>query len=301
MLAVERRSVSASRARLVFKHGYTSPTMPGQRRKSTIRRFVLGMLLSGIVVVGIGVYWVWHMSWQAPTWYRPPQPTDATASQWADDTEYRLLQQTRKVREPHETWRLTLTEAEMNAWLATRLPAWIAHDAQVQWPEQIGTPQVLIERDGVSIAVPVTAKGVTRTVVAKLRPQMGEVDANRSVAEQAQDSNTGSPAAPAASQPASRDNGLLSLPLISVSLGKVWIPGEPLQRVVDSVREAAPEFLDDPRVKQAIAVLAGRDALDPVHRLGDGRLVRITAVELRSGSIVLTARTLSGESTHASP
>ena len=61
------------------------------------------------------------------------------------------------------------------------------------------------------------------------------------------------------------------------------------------VREAAPEFLDDPRVQQAIDVLAGKAPLEPVHRLGDGRVVRITNVRFERGEVVLTARTLSGE------
>jgi hypothetical protein len=240
--------------------------MPRPRKSGLVRRIVLGIVLSGAIILGVAGYWAWRMSWQTPAWYAPPPPRDARIVQRADDAEYRLLQQSQQVRHQDETWTLTLSEGEINAWLASRLPAWIEHDANLRWPSEIGTPQVLIESDGLSIAVPVTAKGVTRTVVAKLQPQI-----------------TGEGA-----------NARLSLPLRRVSLGKVWIPGEPLSRLVDSVRQAAPEFLDDARVQQAIEVLAGRQTLAPVHHLSDGRRVHLTDVRLERGAIKLTARTLTG-------
>ncbi len=227
----------------------------------------------------------------------PPKAGDPVVSQRAEQTEYDVLVETQQVRDPGQTWTLTLTDAKINAWLALRLPAWIENNANMRWPKEIGTPQVLIEPDGLSIAVPVTAKGVTRTVVAKVRPEIEkQVTGDASGGREA---DTGLASAPAVTE---KVDEALSMPLVSVSLGKVWIPGEPLRRVIDSVREAAPEFLNDARVQQAIEVLAGRATIEPVHRLGDGRVVRITEVQLKRGEIALTARTLTdSESAHRSP
>jgi hypothetical protein len=264
--------------------------MPGRTRKAQLRRAIAGLALSALAIGGIGAYWLWHMSWQAPSWYRPPAPSDPSVNQRADDTEYRVLQQTRQVRQADDAWTLTLSEREINDWLATRLRAWIKHDASMNWPEQIGTPQALIEPDGLSIAVPVTAKGVTRTIVATLRPRIGAAQ----TPDEARDRSLAHASTPQTRPISPHDAPLgaqLWVPLSSVSLGKVPIPGEPLQRVVDSIREASPEFLEDRHVQQALDVLAGRSGLEPVYRLSDGRVVRITAVTLKRGSIELTART----------
>jgi hypothetical protein len=246
--------------------------MPRRR----VKRFILGVLLSLLLIGAALAYTAWRLSWQRPEWYAPPDPKDVRIATLADDAEYRLLEQTQKVRPAEEQWTLRLTAAQINAWLSARLPAWIEHDANLRWPEQIGTPQVLIDDEGVRIAVPVTtgapaSGGTTRTVVATLLPSI-------------------------------TSDGRLSLKLTSIALGKVWVPGQPLTRLVNALREAAPEFLNDARVQQAIDMLAGKQTLPPDYDLADGRRVRVKAVRLTNGAIEMSATTLSGgDREHASP
>ncbi len=229
------------------------------------------MLLSLLLIGAAGLYTAWRLSWQKPAWYAPPNPTDARIVTLADDTEYRLLEQTQKIRDAEETWTFHITQAQINAWLAARLPRWIEHDANMQWPQQIGTPQVLIERDGLRVAVPVTMGAIpgsqaspptqTRTVVATIAPAVAA-------------------------------DGRLSLKLSSIALGKVWIPGAPLTRLVDAVREASPEFLDHPQVQETIAVLAGQQTLPAEYRLADGRHIRVKDVRMVDDAIEISAITL---------
>ena len=240
--------------------------MPRRR----VSRFILGLLLSIVLIGAAGIYIAWRLSWQHPTWYAPPNANDARIVTLADDTEYQLLEQTQKMRADDESWTLRLSQEQLNAWLATRLTQWIEHDASMQWPQQIGTPQVLIDPDGVRVAVPVTIggrgnaaggePGVTRTIVATLAPSIAE-------------------------------DGRLSLALKSIALGKVWVPGSPLTRLADALREAAPDFLDHPQVQQAIDILAGRQTLPAEYDLGDGRRVRLKDVRLTDGAIEVTAST----------
>ncbi|HVP72124.1 MAG TPA: hypothetical protein VMS30_00200 [Phycisphaerales bacterium] len=242
--------------------------MPRRR----VRRFLLGLILS-LLLIGAGLaYTAWRLSWQQPAWYAPPDPRDEQVLKVADDTEYRLLEQTQKVRPVEEPWTLRLTAEQINAWLSARLPAWIEHDANLDWPEQIGTPQVLIDEGGLRVAVPVTtADRITRTVVGTLQPSIA-------------------------------DDGRLSLKLRSMALGKIWVPGEPLTKLVNAVKDAAPEFLDAPSVQQAIDVLAGRSTLPPDYDLADGRRVRVKNVRLLRGAVEIQAVTLpDGEPDRASP
>lgn len=236
-----------------------------------IKRVVLGLLLSIVLIGAAGVYIAWRLSWQQPAWYAPPNPKDARIVTLADDTEYQLLEQTQMVRPVDEAWALRITQAQINAWLAARLPRWIEHDANMTWPEQIGTPQVLIDAAGLRIATPVTigptpnaaasATSASRTVVATLVPTIAA-------------------------------DGGLSLKLTSIALGKVWVPGAPLTRLVDAVKEASPEFLDHPQVRQAIEVLSGRQSLPAEYTLADGRRVRVKDVRLVNGAIEVSAVTI---------
>lgn len=230
-----------------------------------VKRFFIGLLLSIVLIGAALAYTAWRLSWQQPTWYAPPNPKDERIVRLADDAEYDLLQKTQQMRPEEERWTLRLTAAQLNAWLSARLPQWIEHDANLQWPEQIGTPQVLIDDAGVRVAVPVTtAVGehpLTRTVVCTLRPAI-------------------------------TSDGRLSLQLTSLALGKVWVPGEPLTKLVQAVRDAAPEFLGDARVQQAVEILAGKATLPAEYDLADGRRVSIKAVKLASGVIEMTAVTL---------
>jgi uncharacterized protein YpmS len=237
--------------------------MPRRR----VKRFLLGVLLSLLLIGAGGAYTAWRLSWQKPAWYAPPDPRDARITTLADDAEYKVLEQSQKMRPSDESWTLRLTAEQINAWLAARLPAWIEHDANMRWPEQIGTPQVLIDVDGVRVAVPVSigskasASAAQRTVVATLLPAIAP-------------------------------DGRLSLTLNSIALGRVWIPGTPLTRLVETVRDASPEFLDHPQVQHAIEVLAGKATLPPEYDLADGRRVRVKDVRLTRGAIEMAAVTI---------
>jgi uncharacterized protein YpmS len=174
-----------------------------------------------------------------------------------------MLEQSQRVRPATEHWTLRLTQQQMNAWLAARLPAWIEHDANLKWPEPIGTPQVLIEPDGVSVAAPVLTHGMSRTIVARLKPEVAP-------------------------------DGRLSLKLTRISLGRMWIPGEPLAKLSDAVRDAAPGFLDNPSVRHTIEVLAGHQTISPRFVLADGRRISVTDVRLDDGVLEIIARTDDG-------
>lgn len=235
------------------------------------KRFLLGLLLT-LLLVGAGVIYIaWRLSWEKPTWYSPPNPRDQHVAQLADDTEYSLLENTQKIRAPQEDWTLRLSANQINAWLSTRLPAWIEHDAAMHWPAQLGTPQVLIEPDGLRVALPLGGEGAEhggpaaaqRTIVATLAPSITA-------------------------------DHRLALPLTHVALGRISMPwgGEPLSKLVDAIRQVAPEFLDDERVRSAIDVLAGRQTVPPQFTLSDGRRVVLTSVKLEAGFVQITARTL---------
>ena len=102
------------------------------------RRILVTLLLVTLVVA----LTLWRMTWMAPGWWAPPDPTDERAAALADGFEYGLIEQAHKIRPSGEPWRIEVTDRQVNAWLSGRLEAWIAHAHELHWPQQLGTGQL---------------------------------------------------------------------------------------------------------------------------------------------------------------
>lgn len=200
----------------------------------------------------------------APAWYRPPEPTDQQALALADQVEFRLLEEFQKVRPEPEPWKLRVREEHINAWLATKLRDWIESRPDLHWPENIDLPQVRFEPDGISLAVSIDAMGPAKIVVTRIRPRF--------------------------------EDGELFATVEQFSLGRLNIPGEPVQRIADLVDRHAADFAgQEPVAQLLLRMLRGEERIDPVLELADSRRVRLTDIQLDTGSLVLTAQTLSGD------
>lgn len=225
------------------------------------------VLVAALALVGAGAF-LWQWSKSPPAWYQPPDPGDAKVVALADRFEYGLVEHAQKIRPEGDSWTIRVRAEHMNAWLAARLPAWIAHDAELEWPSTLGTPQVHLEPGVVHLAVPVAlsaspANGPTRTVVVSLRPRI--VD------------------------------GGLALTLDRIAMGKLSMSGQPMSNLVSMVEQVAPRALENEQVQRMIDVLWGRELIDPVMVLADGRRVRATRVVAFEGFAEITARTMQPE------
>ncbi len=224
-------------------------------RRAILTLAVLGLLAAAVVV--------WELSWQKPTWWAPPEPADARVAEVAQQFEYSLIEQAHTVRADDELWSVRIHDRHVNAWLASRLPSWLAHSQELEWPGGFGQPQVRFEPGGVTVAIELAGKGRQRFVAVRLVPTM--------VADQ------------------------LRLVVDEVSLGKLTIPGKPIGEVMARLKEAAPSgFVDDPAVQLAMQWLLEGRLLDPVATLADGRIVRLVAVRCEQGAVVMRCRTISG-------
>jgi len=96
---------------------------PRQSRESRTLRIAFavvgGLLLAGCVLA----------FWPPPG--RPSLPANADAR--GEALEQALIAAVTKVRDPAgETWAIAIDPADINAWLATRLPKWVAHDPEFE-------------------------------------------------------------------------------------------------------------------------------------------------------------------------
>ena len=239
-------------------------TLPRQTRKR--RRFRPFVVLATVVMVLVAVaiaggVAAWRLTWLQPAWW----PADVVANEQtrtlADLVEFRIAEEVHKVRPDARPWRLRVRDDHVNAWLVSRLPEWLAHSENVEWPSQLGTPRVRFGEGGVTIGLSFDDDGHRRYVVADLEPQI--VD------------------------------GRLSLALNGVSLGRLWIPGASIQTLIEHYSDVVPEgFIEDPSVRRIIDLLVKEQRFEPSFDLTDGRKVRLVDVVSGDGEMIIECETL---------
>jgi hypothetical protein len=230
--------------------------MPGKRRVSW-RSTALGVITVAVTAATV----LWFMARLPPAWYSPPQADDEDVQALADRVEYRLVEEAHKARAADEPWRLGINQDQVNAWLAARLREWIDHQRDVSWPEGLGAPQARLEAGGVTLGAALGADGRASYLAARIVPAMTPEG--------------------------------LTLRVVRLWHGRLPVPGDPVAIIRDKLAEHAPAgFLEDAEVRRWLGILEGREAIDPVVTLADGRRVRLGSIECSSGWVILEGRTL---------
>ncbi len=221
------------------------------------------MSLAVVVLVTAAAVVVWRMSWLEPTWWAPPDASDPRVAEAAQQIEYSLIEQAHMVRPDDETWSIRIHDRHVNAWLASRLGAWLEHDQALDWPSGFGRPQIRSEPGWVTLAIELDGDERRRFVAVRLILTIAA--------------------------------GELRVTVDRVSLGRLTIPGKPVGNVAGWLNEAAPGgFLENPEVQAATGWLLQGRAIDPTVRLADGRAVRLVGIRFEEGAVVLRCRTISG-------
>lgn len=227
-----------------------------------MKKLLAGILLALTLVVGIGGGWLWRQSRMPPAWFQPPAAPGAADADMAEGIEYQVVETFHKLRPETDTWTVRIREEQINAWLAARLPDWIAHH-EIDWPEDFGLPQARVGPAGIDLAVEVGAGEGRRVVVTRIAPRL--VD------------------------------GAIRLDVERVGVGRVALPGEAAGRVLDIIDRIAPgSVIDEDMAQRLVAVLTDGDGFGPAIELGDGRRVELVDVVLTDGAIALTNRTVPG-------
>lgn len=218
-------------------------------------------LVAALIVVAliVGTVLFLHWSRKPPVWYQPPPADSPQVMKQADDFEYNLLAEAQSIRPVTEQWQVDVSQRDLNAWLASRLPQWLNQQQGVEWPEDLKPPQVRLDGENLHLAIDAGPKTGGRVFTLTINPQM-------------------------------RDEQLW-LDLQGVSAGRLPVSGAPAQVVIELVRTLAPG--GDHEVTEALArILAGRQGVDPTMELSDGRRIRLQNLHLHGSSVTLENRTL---------
>ena len=219
------------------------------------------VLLWCLLLLSLGAAWVWQGSQRAPAWYTPPDPTDIAVVQMGETVEYGVVESFHKIRPPEDTWKLRVSDGQINAWLATRLPGWLSHGGQEAWPIDLGLPQVHIGEHGIDVALPASVGEGTQLLVSRLAPRV--VD------------------------------GRVQVDVDRVGVGSIAVPGASAASLVELIDRIVPaEDAEADLVRKVVDLLAGRAQMDAVLPLSDGRRVELLDLAFVDGAIELTNRTL---------
>lgn len=209
-----------------------------------------------ILTLGVSAAILWQLTRVQPAWWSPVDLSDPNVAIEAEQFEYRLIEQSHKIRPNSEPWAIRIYDKHINAWLAERLSAWLSHDQDLAWPENMSLPQVRLSKDKITVAVQLNDETSSRVVSLELEPQMIDDE--------------------------------LMLRIDGISLGRFSMPGKPVGRVASWLDEAAPEgYFDDLRVRQLLDLLLEGSAIQPKLSLSDGREVRLLSIACEDGAIVL--------------
>jgi len=215
------------------------------------------VLITVVTIVGLEL---WRLTWQTPTWWVDPHPDHEQTIVRADRVEYRLVEEAHKIRPDDERWQVRITDEQVNAWLATRLKAWLAHSHDLTWPARLGIPQIHFTDGAVNVGVDFEDDGRPRYLVADVVPRV--VD------------------------------GRISVVLESAAIGRLRTPGGSVRTLMETYRDVVPDgFLDEPKVRRVVDLLTDAERVDSTITLADGRRVRVVELVALEGEFIVLCET----------
>ena len=221
----------------------------------------VGLLLILLLTVAV-VAWLMIRSRinATPEWFEPHAASTPERRAEAQLVERTVTSRLTELRTPEDQWVLELSQDEANAWLAERLPRWLAN-REIDWPTGFG-PVVMRMDAGVITLASTMAKpdGSERVVGVTVQPLVqGEQ---------------------------------VMLMAETMHIGTLAVPGEMVASRLDTL---LPPGILEPRAGMELgAILSGTSPImDPAEfTLADERRVRLHAIEIDGTSLKLTCTTL---------
>lgn len=228
----------------------TMGRVPGWRR-------AIGALMTLAAAFTVAAIVAVAMALAEPAWWSRARVAGAQAALVAEEVERGVSNALHRGRPLGEPWMVAIEQNDANAWIADRLPMWLANQG-VRRPEQF--PEVRVAFDEGRIRIGFKRRDSERMATVSLRPRIDERD------------------------------GTLWTPATGLSVGRLRLPSSLLrERGLEQVPEP---YRDTEGAKTAAATLSGEIAAPSEVRLADGRLVRVTGVQVEEGRLVLTCVTV---------
>ena len=111
-------------------------------------------ILCCVALVAIPLAALWGLAGLAPPWYRADEMYSAEDATAAERLEFRVQQELHRIRKDEPAWTIRLPDKVTNAWLATRLQAWL-RGQDIKWPAGVNAPRIRSENGWMELAATV--------------------------------------------------------------------------------------------------------------------------------------------------
>lgn len=210
-------------------------------------------LAAGFTVAALAAF---SLAVSEPAWWGASGVDRVEAARVAEDVERGVSNALHLGRPLGEAWMVGIAQDDANAWIADRLPMWLANQG-VRRPELL--PEVRVAFDEGRIRIGFKRRDSERMATVSLRPRFDE-------------------------------RGALWTPATGLSVGRLRLPSGMLrERGLDQVPDP---YRESDGAKRAAATLSGEIPAPTELRLADGRVVRVTGVKVEEGRLVLTCVTV---------
>lgn len=227
------------------------------------RRVIIASSLALAAVAGTGAL-LWRMTQMPPTWYQPADINNQAAAALAQAVENRIIEELHKLRPADQTWTLRLRAQHLNAWLTARLPRWLIHEQNLNWPQQLGPPQLRFTRKGIDLALQLSPNDQPRFITLRVLPRV--------------------------------EYEQLFIPFERLYLGRIPALYSELDDLITWAADyGAAQTLQTPEAQWLLQLLAESESLQPQIVLADQRTVMLLDLRLHDGHIDLKLQTLPPE------
>jgi hypothetical protein len=255
-------------------------------RVRALRRFHRRIIIVGLVLASGATLLLlvgYALTRGSPSWWRTRQANQAATAAAVENgvvnhlTAVRARDQAQKEaaaktgeKWKSEAWSVSLQAADVNAWLAERLPRWLENrQPPVKWPRQVREVQVEF------------ADGIVRVGTRVAAASGDESDRDQFLSVEL--------------RPELMDDGKLWLRASGVSVGALPVPSA---LAMEWVRQVSGELFTEmmekvPEAKTTLEAMAGERPLvnDAVVRIDGGRRVRLLKIIAKNGRLDVTCRT----------
>jgi len=227
---------------------------------TAVRTLAVASILGLAAALTIALLAAVSLARLSPAWWRTVEAANPDTVALAQRIERGVVSHVHSLRPEGEPWTVSISAAQANAWLNTKLRDWMA-SRDVAWPERVAELQADFNEGEFRIGARIS----------------GDSDADRIVA--------------ATAVPTVDERGALWLPLDAARAGRLDLPRG---WTVARLREWLPEeTLGAEAVARVLDALSGDAPLfqSASIKLEDGRRVRLVRITATGGKLLLTCET----------
>jgi hypothetical protein len=220
----------------------------------------------------------WSLTRTAPAWWTKPAPSTTTADPAARALalENGLVSVLSRPQPEGQPWTAAIHADDADAWLATRLPRWLAGQSPpVRLPPELAAVRVAFDGGAILIGAQINARGLDQILSARIVPRV-------------------------------EPSGALFAPASSLRVGRLILPASLVLNRRGTTSTLGSAFISESDLPQALRSLPQTDAVarallggipllrDARLKLADGRVIRLIRVDARDGQLLLTCTTSRG-------